>query len=157
GVSIMSRLTLVLSLLLVSAAPAASPLILEARYPGASPQVMVETIAAPLEEALRGTEDVRKISSLCTDGRCIFWLDLREQADRQIARVLVQNRVAIATPKLPEECRRLGVTLQPEMDEAFEVLALRSSGALNLTELSALARETRKQLMRLPGVAQVTV
>src|SRR5436190_4603292 len=153
----MSRIAF-LSLVFVSTASAAPPLVLEAQYPGASPQVVADTVAAPLEQQLRGVEGVRKVSSLCTFGRCLIWLDLTAKADRGKVRTLVQNSVALARPMLPEERRGFGITLFPDMDDTFEVLVLRPTAGTDLNALSVLARDViQPRLGRVLFVSGVTI
>ena len=81
-----------------------------AMYPGANSQVVADTVAAPIEQEINGVEKMLYMSSRCTnDG--LMALDVTFELGTNIdqAQVLVQNRVAIAEAKLPEDVRRQGI------------------------------------------------
>ena len=85
--------------------------VVTARFPGASPQVIADTVATPLEESINGVEDMLYMSSqTTTDGLLTLTITFKLGMDSDMAQVLVQNRLAVATPQLPEEVRRQGVT-----------------------------------------------
>src|SRR6185295_12398914 len=85
--------------------------VVRALYPGANPKVISETVATPIEQEVNGVEDMLYMSSTSTsDGVMTLTITFKLGTDLNTAQVLVQNRVAIALPKLPEEVRRLGVT-----------------------------------------------
>src|SRR5439155_15782923 len=85
--------------------------VVSAVYPGANPQVVAETVATPIEQEVNGVQNMLYMSSTSTsDGVMSLTITFKLGTDLDIAQVLVQNRVAIALPKLPEEVRRLGVT-----------------------------------------------
>jgi multidrug efflux pump len=82
--------------------------VVRAVYPGANPQEIAETVAAPLEEAINGVEDMMYMKSVAgSDG--VLWLTVtfRPGTDPDIAQVQVQNRVNQALPRLPEDVRRM--------------------------------------------------
>ncbi len=86
-------------------------IVVNASYPGANPKVVAETVAAPLEQAIVGVEDMLFMSSTATmDGSLAITITFRIGSDVDRAQVQVQNRVAQALPRLPEEVRDLGVT-----------------------------------------------
>jgi multidrug efflux pump len=86
-----------------------------ASYPGADPKVVAETVATPIEEQVNGVENMLYMSSQSTaDGSMTLTVTFKLGTDLDIAQVLVQNRVAIATPQLPQEVRNLGVTVQKQ-------------------------------------------
>src|SRR5690606_10542648 len=86
-------------------------IVVRASYPGASPQVIAESVATPIEQEVNGVEDMLYMSSQCTtDGAMALTITFRLGTDLDKAQVLVQNRVAIALPRLPEEVRQQGVT-----------------------------------------------
>ena len=73
-------------------------------YPGADAQVVAETVAAPIEQEVNGVEDMLYMSSTCAnDGSYTLTVTFDIGTDMDMAAVLVQNRVTIAEPKLPEE------------------------------------------------------
>ena len=80
-------------------------------YPGANARVVAETVATPIEQQVNGVEDMLYMSSQSTsDGNMTLTITFKLGTDLNNAQVLVQNRVAIALPALPEEVRRSGVT-----------------------------------------------
>jgi multidrug efflux pump subunit AcrB len=78
--------------------------VVRASYPGATPDVVAETVAAPLEQEINGVERMLYMSSKCTnDGQMNLDVTFELGTNLDTAQVLVQNRVAIAGPRLPEE------------------------------------------------------
>src|ERR1700740_1977803 len=85
--------------------------VVHASYPGANPKVIAETVAAPLEQAIVGVEDMMYMSSQAAmDGSLVLTVTFKIGADVDRAQVQVQNRVSQALPRLPQEARDLGVT-----------------------------------------------
>ncbi|WP_213979712.1 multidrug efflux RND transporter permease subunit [Sphingomonas sp. dw_22] len=81
-----------------------------ASYPGANAQTVAETVAAPVEQAINGVDDMLYQSSQSTgDGKLTITVTFKVGTDPDKAQVLVQNRVATALPRLPEEVQRLGI------------------------------------------------
>ncbi len=79
-------------------------IVVRASYPGASPEVIADTVATPIEQEVNGVEDMLYMSSQCTvDGQMELTITFRLGTDLDNAQVLVQNRVATAEPRLPEE------------------------------------------------------
>jgi multidrug efflux pump len=82
-----------------------------ANYPGASAKVVAETVATPIEQEVNGVENMIYMSSRCTnDGQMILDVTFALGTNLDMAQVLVQNRVAVAEAKLPEDVKRQGVT-----------------------------------------------
>src|ERR1700710_2310126 len=97
----------------ISEYPEVSPpsVVVRAQYPGANPKVIAETVATPLEESINGVEGMLYMGSQATsDGRMTLTVTFKLGTDPDKAQQQVQNRVAQAEPRLPEEVRRLGVT-----------------------------------------------
>ncbi len=86
--------------------------VVTANYPGANAETLAETIAAPIEEAINGVENMIYMSSSSTgDGVVQITVTFAQGVDADQAQVLVQNRVASAEPRLPEQTRQIGVTV----------------------------------------------
>ena len=82
-------------------------------YPGASAQVVSQTVATPLEQEINGVEDMIYMSSQSTgDGKLTITVTFRVGTDLNVAQMLTQNRVQDALPRLPEDVQRLGVQVQ---------------------------------------------
>ncbi len=96
-------------------------------YPGANPEVISETVATPLEQAVNGVEDMLYLTSQCTtDGAMTLTITFKLGTDLDKAQVLVQNRVATAVPRLPEEVQRIGVTTDKSSPDLLLVVHLLS-------------------------------
>lgn len=134
--------------------------VVRAVYPGANPQVLAETVATPIEQEVNGVENMLYMSSTSTsDGVMSLTITFKLGTDLNTAQVLVQNRVAIALPKLPEEVRRLGVTTTKKSSDLTMVAHLispdDSRDELYIGNYAFL--QVKDQLARLPGVGEVTV
>ncbi len=131
-----------------------------ASYPGADPKVVAETVATPIEEQVNGVENMLYMSSQSTaDGTMTLTVTFRLGTDLDIAQVLVQNRVAIATPQLPQEVRNLGVTVQKQSPDLMMVVHLISpNGTYDQAYISNYAfLQIRDPLSRLDGIGNVNV
>ncbi|MFZ3288503.1 MAG: efflux RND transporter permease subunit [Telluria sp.] len=85
--------------------------VVRAQYPGANPKIIAETVAAPLEEQINGTEGMLYMSSQSTsDGALALTVTFKVGTDIERAETQVQNRIQRALPRLPEEVRQIGVT-----------------------------------------------
>ena len=134
--------------------------IVRASYPGANPKVIADTVAAPLEQAIVGVQDMLYMSSTSNmDGSLTLTVTFRTGADIDRAQVQVQNRVSQALPRLPEEVRDLGVTTVKASSNLTLVVNLTSpSGrydALYLRNYAVL--NIRDVLARLPGMGDVQI
>jgi multidrug efflux pump len=131
-----------------------------ASYPGADPKVVAETVATPIEEQVNGVENMLYMSSQSTaDGTMTLTVTFKLGTDLDIAQVLVQNRVAIATPQLPLEVRNLGVTVQKQSPDLMMVVHLISpNGTYDQAYISNYAfLQIRDPLSRLDGIGNVNV
>ncbi|MBO5254618.1 MAG: efflux RND transporter permease subunit [Opitutales bacterium] len=82
------------------------------QYAGASPEIIMQTVAAPIEQEINGVEKMIYMFSQCnSDGSLTTTVTFELGTNIDIAQVQVQNRVAIATPRLQEEVRNFGVTV----------------------------------------------
>ncbi len=135
-------------------------IVVTAVYPGANPRVLSEAVATPLEEQINGVENMLYMSSQATsDGVLTTTVTFRIGTDPDLAQVQVQNRVAQALPRLPEEVRQSGVTTvksSPDLtmvvhlvspDTRYDIVYLRNYALLQVKDV----------LGRIPGVGQVQV
>ncbi|MGL4314397.1 MAG: efflux RND transporter permease subunit [Sphingomonas sp.] len=87
--------------------------VVTASYPGATAETLAETVAAPLEESINGVEKMIYMSSSATgDGALAITITFKQGTNVDQAQVLVQNRVATAEPRLPDQVRQIGVTVK---------------------------------------------
>ncbi|MRJ20815.1 efflux RND transporter permease subunit [Pseudomonas haemolytica] len=131
-----------------------------ASYPGANPQVIAETVAAPLEQVITGVEGMLYMTSqAATDGRMILTATFAQGTNADMAQIQVQNRVSRALPRLPEEVQRLGVVTQKTSPDILMVVHLLSPDKrydpLYISNYAYL--QVRDELSRLPGINDVLV
>jgi multidrug efflux pump len=151
-----------LRLLPVSEYPEVVPptVVVRAMYPGANPQVVAETVAAPLEQAINGVEDMLYTSSQSTaDGLMTLNVTFALGTDLDQAQVLVQNRVSQTLPKLPEVTQRLGVVTEKSLPDFTLLVHLVSpDGRYDMLYLSNYATlRVRDELRRIEGVGDAQV
>ena len=134
--------------------------VVHASYPGANPKVIGETVATPLEEQMNGVEGMLYTASQSTsDGAMTLTVTFALGTNLDDAQVQVQNRVAQALPRLPEEVQRLGVTTQKSSPDLTMVVHLISPNQrYDMLYLSNYARlHIKDQLARLDGVGDVQI
>ncbi len=135
-------------------------IVVTAVYPGANASTVAETVATPIEQEINGVEDMLYMSSQATnDGRMQLTITFKLGTNLDKAQVLVQNRVAIAEPKLPEEVRRLGVTTNKSSPDILMVVHMLSPketyDQLYISNYALL--QVRDVLARLDGVGNITL
>src|SRR5438132_9909153 len=102
--------------------------VVTAVYPGADAKTVSETVASPIEDQVNGVEGMMYMESQCTnDGAMQLTVTFKLGTNPDMAQVLVQNRVAIATSRLPEEVRRLGVVTKKRSTAILLVVNLIST------------------------------
>lgn len=146
----------------VSQYPDVAPptIVVRASYPGATPQVIADTVATPIEQEMNGVDDMLYMeSSSSADGTMQLTVTFKLGTDLDDAQVLVQNRVAIAEPRLPEAVRQIGVTTSKQIPDMLMVVHLESpDGSRDQLYISNFAfLRIRDALMRLDGVGDIRI
>src|SRR6187549_2190450 len=135
-------------------------IVVRASYPGANAETVAATVATPLEQQINGVEDMLYMSSYSTgDGAMALTITFRLGTDLDQAQVLVQNRVSIAEPRLPEEVRRLGVTTAKSSPDLMMVVHMLSPDeSYDQLYVSNYARSrVRDILLKLDGVGDLII
>src|SRR6187455_1325644 len=146
----------------VSQYPEIAPptIVVRASYPGANAETVAATVATPLEQEINGVEDMLYMSSYSAgDGSMQLTITFELGTDIDQAQVLVQNRVATAEPRLPEEVRRQGVTTSKSSPDLMMVVHMLSpDDTYDQLYVSNYARSRiRDVLLRLNGVGDVQI
>src|SRR3954463_9989855 len=145
-------------LLAVSQYPEIAPptVTITAIYPGASAETLAKTVAAPIEEQLSGVENMLYFNSTsASNGQTTITATFEVGTDIDKATFNVNNRVQLATPRLPDEVRRNGVTVAKRSNNFLLVIALNSpKGTYDSLFLSNYATlNVVDELKRVPGAA----
>ncbi len=134
--------------------------VVRAAYPGANPSVIGQTVAAPLEQAINGVEGmIYQSSQSAADGAMVLTVTFALGTDLDKAQVQVQNRVAQALPKLPQEVQRIGVTTDKASPDLTLVVHMTSpNNRYDMLYLSNYAQlNVRDRLKRIDGVGDVQI
>src|SRR5665647_62994 len=95
------------------------------QYPGASAEIVAETVVAPIEQQINGVEGMLYVSSnSAADGKFSIAVTFDIGINLDIAQVQVQNRVATATPRLPTQVQQIGVTVAKSSPDILMVVSL---------------------------------
>src|ERR1043165_7657419 len=134
-----------------------------ANYPGANALDVAENVATPIEQEVNGVENAIYMLSKCTnDGQMTLDVSFKPGTDLNMSQVLVQNRVAIAEAKLPDEVKRQGVTTKkksPSILLCINLIAEKDAEGEPLDQLYLSNYATlfiKDVLSRIEGVGDVT-
>jgi len=133
---------------------------INATYPGASAEVLAQTVATPIEQEINGVDDMLYISSQSTgDGALTVSVTFKPGVDIDQAQVLVQNRVAVAQPRLPEDVQRLGLVVRKASPDLMMVVHMVSpDGSRDQQYISNYATLYVKDVLtRVDGVGNAVV
>jgi HAE1 family hydrophobic/amphiphilic exporter-1 len=128
-------------------------------YPGADATTIAETVATPIEQQVIGVEGMLYMSSKsANDGTYNLTVTFDLGTDMDIASVLVQNRVSIAQPQLPQEVREQGIVTKKRSTQILQFVALTATdGQRDPLFLSNFGLKVKDELSRIRGVGDVTV
>ena len=131
-----------------------------AAYPGANAEVLSDTVAGPIEQEINGVENMISMASTCSsDGSYTLTVTFEVGTDLDEAQILVQIRVAVAMPRLPQEVQRQGVTTKKQSSNITLVVSLLAPDGqyddLYLSNFASL--RVKDSLARVPGVGDVQV
>ncbi len=128
-------------------------------YPGANARVVADTVAAPIEQQVNGVEGMMYMSSQCAnDGSYTLSVTFQHGTDLNIAQVLVQNRVSLAEPILPDLVKRRGISVKKKSPNVLLIVNLFSpdSSRNNLYLSNYATIQLRDELSRLHGVGDIS-
>jgi multidrug efflux pump len=130
------------------------------QYPGASAQVVAETVAAPIEQQVNGVENMMYMSSVsANDGNYNLTVTFKHGVDMNLAQVLVQNRVSLAVPLLPDVIKATGVLTKKRAPDILLSIGMYSPDdrfdQLYLSNYALI--HVQPELSRLPGISDVTM
>jgi HAE1 family hydrophobic/amphiphilic exporter-1 len=146
----------------VSQYPEIAPptIVVRASYPGANAETVAATVATPIEQEVNGVENMLYMSSYSSsDGSMALTITFKVGTNLDTAQVLVQNRVAVAEPRLPEDVRRIGLTTRKSSPDLMMVVHMLSpDGTYDQLYVSNYASlRVRDELLRLDGIGDVTL
>src|SRR5437763_2363957 len=133
-------------------------IIVACTYPGANAHVVAESVAAPIEQQINGVEDMMyMVSQSNNDGTYTLTVTFRPGVNLNFAQVLVQNRINLALPLLPDVVKQAGVTTRKRNPDILQVIAVYSPGGrydqIYLSNFVTL--RIKDEIARVEGVGDV--
>jgi len=135
-------------------------IIVSCNYPGADARVLEESVAAPIEQQVNGVEDMLYMSSQCTnDGNYSLTVTFKVGVNLSFAQVLVQNRVNLALPSLPDVVKSIGVTTRKRSPDILLIISVISpDGSRDNLYLSNYAQiRLRDEVARVEGIGDTVI
>jgi len=129
-------------------------------YPGASAEVVEATVAAPIEDAVNGVEDMIYMSSKsANDGSYSLMVTFKVGADPDMALVRVQNRVKLAEPSLPSEVRAMGLSIAERSPDMLKIVSFTSpDNSLDYKFISNYVKiNVQSALARVEGISAANI
>ncbi len=132
----------------------------DCNFPGANAQVVSESVATPIEQQVNGVENMLYMSSQCTnDGTYNLTVTFKHGVNLNMALVMVQNRVSLAVPMLPDVLKQTGVNVKKKAPDILMAVAVNSPD--NSRDQLFLSNYTllhmKEVVARLPGVSDVSM
>src|SRR5262245_11746942 len=134
--------------------------VVNASFAGASAEVIAQTVAAPIEQEINGVDNmIYMVSQATGNGALSISVVFKPGTNIDLAQVLVQNRVSVALPRLPEEVQRIGVTVRKSSPDLMLVIHLISpDGSLDQQFISNYATINIKDVIaRIDGVGDTVI
>ena len=131
----------------------------EAVYPGANARTVADTVASVIEQEVNGVDNMIYMASTSANGSYGLDISFKTGTDVDLAAVLVQNRVKIAEPRLPEDVRRLGITTKKQSSSLAGVISLYSPGGSqdDITLSNFLTTYWKDEVARIPGIGAIQI
>src|SRR4051795_3839858 len=133
-------------------------IMVQCNYPGANSYVVADSVAAPIEQQINGVEDMMyMVSQSNNDGTYTLTVTFKPGVNLNFAQVLVQNRINLALPQLPDVVKQAGVTSRKRNPDILQVIAVYSpNGRYDQLYLSNFATiKIKDELARVPGIGDV--